>query len=140
MTRVVIDSSVLVRYLIRPGAATTALIEELWMGARVRILSAPELIKELEVVLARDKIQRGLRAGADRVLFEAFSREAEMLPPLGHIPSYTRDSKDDKFVACAIAGRADFLVTFDEDLLVLRQVGVTRVVTPQQLLAELTPR
>lgn len=137
MTRVVIDSSVLVRYLIRPGAATTALIEEFWMGGR--ILSAPELVQELAVVLARDKIQRGLRAGADRVLFEAFSREAEMLPPLGHIPSYTRDPKDDKFVACAIAGQADFLVTFDEDLLVLRQVGVTRVVTPQQLLAELTP-
>lgn len=109
------------------------------MGGRIRILSAPELLQELAVVIARDKIQRGLRAGADRVLFEAFSREAEMLPPLGYIPSYTRDPKDDKFVACAIAGPADFLVTFDENLLVLRQVGVTRVVTLQQLLAELNP-
>lgn len=138
MIRIVIDTSVLIRYLIRPGAAVTELLEEYWARGHVQVVTAPELVRELEIVLARDKIRQGLRAGADTLLFDAIAKGADILPPLGAVPSYTRDPKDDKFVACAIAGQADFLVTFDEDLLVLRQVGETRIVTPYQLLAELT--
>ncbi|MCL4862983.1 MAG: putative toxin-antitoxin system toxin component, PIN family [Caldilineaceae bacterium] len=139
MLRVIIDTNVFIRYLIRPSFAVKNLIEAFWLTGVIQIVVAPELIEELTDVLQRKSIQRLVYADEGQALLDALMQQAEVLPAIGNTPVYTRDAKDDKFVACAIAGQADFLVTFDEDLLVLRQVGVTRVVTPQQLLAELTP-
>lgn len=139
MLRAIIDTNVFIRYLIRPSFAVKNLIEAFWLTGVIQIVVAPELIEELTDVLQRKSIQRLVYADEGQALLDALMQQAEVLPAIGNTPVYTRDAKDDKFVACAIAGQADFLVTFDEDLLVLRQVGVTRVVTPQQLLAELTP-
>ena len=48
-------------------------------------------------------------------------------PPL---PSYTRDRKDDYLIAQALAHRADYLVSADNDLLVLGQVETVQIVSP----------
>ena len=45
-----------------------------------------------------------------------------------------RDPDDQKFIAAAIASQAAALVTGDQDLLVLKQLGVVPVVTPAQAL------
>jgi putative PIN family toxin of toxin-antitoxin system len=132
--RVVVDTSVLIRYLIKPSAPIKELIEEAWLGDRVQMVTAPELIKELKGVLERDYVQSLIRPEEGRVLLDAILQKAEILPSFGKVPSYTRDPKDDKFVACALAGRADFLVTVDEDILVLESLGDVRMVTPYDLI------
>jgi len=140
--RVVIDSSVLLRYLIRPGAAIRELIEEWWLGngaklRAVQMVTAPELIAELEGVLARPAIQALIQVEEGQALLDAIGRTAEVLAPLGEVPSaYTRDPKDDKFVACALLGEARYLVTVDRDLLALEKVGDVRMITPYDLLTE----
>jgi putative PIN family toxin of toxin-antitoxin system len=54
--------------------------------------------------------------------------------PLGKRRS--RDARDDPFLACALAARAEFIVSSDRDLLALgRPFGVT-VVTPIELLRQ----
>jgi len=50
------------------------------------------------------------------------------------VPTYTRDPKDDKFVACALVGDANYLITEDRDLLILETVGDVRIVTPYDFL------
>ncbi len=50
--------------------------------------------------------------------------------PLGKRRS--RDVKDDPFLACASAGRAEFIVTKDKDLLALDKPFGVEVVTPRQ--------
>jgi predicted nucleic acid-binding protein len=55
--RVVIDTSVLIRYLIRPSTATRELVEVLWLGDEVQMVTARELVGELDGVLGRDYIQ-----------------------------------------------------------------------------------
>jgi predicted nucleic acid-binding protein len=47
----------------------------------------------------------------------------------------TRSAKDDKFIACALAGAASYLVTTDEDLLILGAVDTVQIITPQRLVA-----
>ena len=130
MIRVVINTSVLIRYLIRPSTAIKELIEERWLNDEVRMISAPELIAELEGVLAREYIQALIRPEEGRVLVDTIRRKAEILPPLGEVPSYARDPKDDKFVACAIAGQAAYLITTDKDILTLGSVANVRMVSP----------
>lgn len=137
MIRVVIDTSVLVRYLIKPSAATRDLIEVQWLEEKVQMVTAPELISELEGVLSRDYIQQFVHAAEARALFDAIIIKAEMLPPLGQVPPFTRDPKDDKFLACALAGNAGYVITEDKDLLALQTLSGVCMVTPSQFMAVL---
>jgi predicted nucleic acid-binding protein len=40
----------------------------------------------------------------------------------------SRDPDDDKFLECAMAGSADYVVSADADFLTLREVGGIRIV------------
>jgi len=137
--RAVIDTSVLIRYLIKPSAAIKELIEVLWLGDQVQMVTAPELIGELEGVLGRDYIQVLIRPEEGGVLLDAIRRKAEILPPLGTIPAYTRDPKDDKFIACAIVGEAGYVITVDEDLLTLKALAGVRLVSPHEFVTLFKP-
>ena len=130
MIRAVIDTSVLIRHLIKPSAAIKELIEKRWLGREVQMVTAPDLIAELEGVLKRDYMQMVIRPKEGNALLDAITQEADILAPLGSVPAYTRDRKDDKFVACALAGGADYLITEDRDILVLKAVEGVRIVTP----------
>ena len=98
------------------------------------MVTAPDLIAELEGVLKQDSIQTLIRTDEGEALLDAIAQKADILPPLGPAPAYTRDPKDDKFVACALAGEANYLITEDKDLLVLEGVGDVRIVTPYDYL------
>jgi putative PIN family toxin of toxin-antitoxin system len=132
--RAVVDTGVLIRYLIKPSATVRELIELRWLGDQVQMVTAPELIGELEQVLARDYIQALIRPEEGQALLNAIRRKAEILRPLGTPPSFTRDPKDDKFVACALAGNASYVITLDKDILTLRTLGDVRIGTPEELL------
>ena len=135
MTRVVIDTSVLIRYLIKPGVATRELIEARWLGDDIHMVTAPELIQELEGVLQRDYVQKLIQPAEGQALLDAIRLKAEILPALGSAPSFTRDPKDDKFVACALIGNAAFVITEDKDLLVLETLEDVRMVTPYEFMS-----
>jgi predicted nucleic acid-binding protein len=45
--------------------------------------------------------------------------KAEMTSTLGPVPSYTRYPRDDKLIACALAGGAEVVITVNEDTLAL---------------------
>jgi len=130
--RAVVDTSVLIRYLIRPSVAIKELIEVRWLGDQVQMVTAPELVKELEDILKRDTIQALIQPQEGQALLDAIDLKAEILPPLGRVPSYTRDPKDDKFVACALAGDAGYVVTVDKDILVLGALSGIQMVTPEE--------
>ena len=134
MIRIVIDTNIFVRYLIRPSVAIKELLEVRWLSDQVQVVTAPELVAELTEVLQRPKIRAYIQPMEAQVILETIHRKAELLPPLGAVPPYTRDPKDDKFVACAIIGNAHYLVSVDEDILVLQQVGSVQMVTPFTLL------
>lgn len=139
MMRLVIDTSVLMRYLIKPSAAIKELIEVRWLGDQVEMMTAPELMEELEGVLRRDYIQALIRPEEGQVLVDAIEQKADILPALGDAPSFTRDPKDDKFIACALAGSAEYLVTEDKDMLVLESVADVRIVTPYGFVRSVPP-
>lgn len=52
---------------------------------------------------------------------------------------HCRDADDDKFIHAAHAAEARWLVTGDDDLLVLRKVGDTRIVNPRAALSAFLP-
>ena len=55
--------------------------------------------------------------------------------PLGKRRS--RDAQDDPFLACALASRAEFIVTKDKDLLTLDKPFGVEIVTPREFCRKL---
>lgn len=50
----------------------------------------------------------------------------------------SRDIKDNKVLSCAVEAKADYIVTGDKDLLVLKSYQGIKIVTPRELLSVLT--
>ena len=125
-----IASALGVCHLIKPGAAVRYLIEGLWLEAKILMVSSSELLQELYGVLVRPYIQELIRLQEGKTLVDILLEKAGMLLSMGEIPHYTRDPKDDKFVACANAGQARYLTTLDKDILVLGKLRNLEMITP----------
>lgn len=91
------------------------------LSDRYQIIFSAETKKEVEDVLNRPQLRAKFTQLTDQVvkaILDIFdSAELVMLPD--QIASVSRDPKDDIFLACAVTGKAQHLVTEDQDLLVL---------------------
>jgi putative PIN family toxin of toxin-antitoxin system len=113
---VVIDTVVFVRSLLNPYSFSGKLIF-VHADDYQLILSTP-IVREILEVLNRPEITSKIRfvAGMDTRRVLDLLSQAELVE-LSDIGQVSRDPKDDKFLATAIAGEADYVVSEDRDLL-----------------------
>lgn len=139
MMRVVVDTSVIVSGLIS-AKGSPALIISRWIQGEFTLLYSPAMLAELEDVLNRAWLTERLAAIPNRV--PDFLRTVRMMGELvggyAQVGGVVRDPFDEMFLACALLGRADYLVTVDKDLLVLRQYGQTHIMNPGEFLDKLS--
>jgi len=136
--RVVIDTNLLVTYLISHRDPMATIIDDHLAQGDFAMLSSPELLAELDRALSYPRLQKFYDKDTRLRFVALIAQLAEMQNLPGEIPAISRDPDDDKFIACAIAGRADFLVSGDQDLLTLERVGDVRIITARELLEILT--
>ena len=125
---VVIDTVVFVRSLLNPLSFSGRLIFAHADDYRL-ILSAP-IIQEILEVLQRPEITNKIRfvAGMDTRRVLDLLSEAELVELPADIPQVSRDPKDDKFLATAVLGEADYVVSADRDLLDLGEYQGIKIV------------
>jgi putative PIN family toxin of toxin-antitoxin system len=63
-----------------------------------------------------------------------YLREVHLVEPLPLGKQRSRDPSDDPYLAAALAARADFIVTYDKDLLVLKKPFGIEIIRPSQFL------
>ena len=118
--RIVLDTNVLVSGLLKRDSIPGRLLQAVWDGSLELVLSEP-LVAELREVLNYPKIRKRLAANAiDSDLF------LELLPfftiqvdPSGIEAPVPRDAADEMVLATFVAAEAEWLVSGDQDLLVL---------------------
>jgi len=115
---VVFDTVVFVCGLINPYSFWGRLIFEHATAYRLGV--SREVVTEVLEVIQRPRIVRKYRSVATRDMGAVLSLlgGAEVVD-LDEIPEVARDHKDDKFLATAGQAKAEYLVSEDEDLLVL---------------------
>jgi putative PIN family toxin of toxin-antitoxin system len=137
--RAVVDTNVLVSGLIKPGGAVGPIVDALREGRFLHLYSRATL-DELVDVLARPWLKE--KYGIRDVDVEAFLKlvllRGEEATP-GRAIRRCCDPKDDKFLELAVSGRADVLVTGDEDLRSLDPVEGVRILSPARFLDRLAP-
>ena len=137
MIRAVLDTNLLVSYLLthRPPIAT--LIDHHLARDDFELVTAPELLAELDRVLTYPKLQR-YYTDKDRTRFVALVMALSEVVDLPEtLPRIWRDPDDDQVIACAVVGRADLIVSGDDDLLALERVGGIPILTAAQFLETL---
>ena len=134
MIRAVLDTNLLVSYLLthRPPIAT--LIDHHLARDHFLLLTAPELLAELDRVLTYAKLQR-YYTDEERTCFVALVMAlGEVMDLPETIPRICRDPDDDRLIACAVVGEADVIVSGDNDLLALERVRDIPILTAAQFL------
>ena len=129
--RVVLDTNVVVSAMLLPGSVPRrALDKGLDQGSI--LISIPVLL-EIAEVLTREKFDRYLTESERLRFLVALLKETELIEIREQI-DVCRDPKDNKFLELAICGKADFIITGDDDLLDLDPFRGLRIITPRDFL------
>ena len=131
---VVIDTNVFVTALLR-GAASLRVYEAFLRGDFIPLFSHPTLT-ELMTVLRRPALRALTSETEVNQLLTLIQQDGVIVRPTETI-HLCRDPKDNIFLECAVAGRADYLITGDLDLLTLHPFRGIRIVRPTEFLRRL---
>ena len=104
-----------------------------WALDNAEILLSEEVVEEICDVLGRDRFARYVTAEERDALIERLIAEARLIEVADEIAE-CRDPTDDKFLELAVSGNASYLVTGDDDLLVLDPFRGIRILSPREFL------
>jgi putative PIN family toxin of toxin-antitoxin system len=126
--RAVFDTVVFVRAVLNPRGLWGRLV--FMHHQRYELVVSPQIVREVLEVIQRPRIKSRAR-GSRQASVERLELilGAAMQVVVAEIPPVSRDPKDDVFLATAAVAGADFLVSEDNDLLVLGTHGGVRIVT-----------
>jgi putative PIN family toxin of toxin-antitoxin system len=128
----VIDTNILVSSVISDKSFPRRIFG-LWRDGRFTLISSPELLEEVGLVLRYPRIQRRYRLSESDILafLHLLSTAATIVPaepsPLEGLP----DPSDAKLFLAARAGRAGYLVTGDQRLLMLGEFHSVKIVSAE---------
>lgn len=125
--RVILDTNIFISYLLRPNPPLSEAIRAAF--DRCIVLVSQDTFDELRSVTERFVKRRYVTVQEASEFLGSLVEVAEWVKILETVQA-CRDAKDDKFLELAINGQAHYLVTGDQDLLVLhpfREIPVLSV-------------
>lgn len=130
--RAVLDTSVLVSSFLFGGISAQLLARA---DDAFELLLSPSLLEELARTLRKPKFARRGLTESDIIAFSTRLRLlGDVVSGLVVIPTFVPDPDDTHVLACAVEGRADYLVTGDKELLQLVSYQDTKIVSPREFL------
>jgi len=131
--RVVIDTGILIAALITRDTPPDK-IYQAWREQRFELVTSDWQLEELRRVSRYPKLRKFLQPIEAGNLVNGLRHQALLLNDLPNV-EISADPDDNPLLAMAIAGEADYLVSGDKrDVLSLKKVGKTRIVTARRFL------
>lgn len=128
------DTNVLVSALLFKGEMSV--IHTLWKKGLLKPLISRQIYEEIGRVLFYPKFKLS-RKEIEAIFTEEILPFFDTVEPNKEIHGVCRDSDDDKFLSCAISGRAGFIISGDNDLLALRRYLSVAIITPADFIKRL---
>ena len=130
--RVVLDTNVFVAAYYHPAGASARILRRCGEDGDLELCWTPSVRREILGVLDRVGTSVSYQRRIERLL-DGSHRVA--VAPLVEV--IQEDPSDNKFLACALGGKAHYLVTSDHHLLDVDQLDGTRVLRPAHFLKEI---
>lgn len=120
--RVVIDTNLLVSATITEEGNPARIIKA-WRDGKIEIVISPEILREIREVLFRPKI-RALSHWSDKEIEEfidGLNKSGIVVEDKPGFKVIKEDPEDDKFIASAIQGKAEYIISGDPHLKRLKE-------------------
>ena len=131
--RVVLDTNAVVSALLFSGVSSK--LVSLWQNGLITPLLSRAILDEYLRVLSYPKFEL-----SEKEIKELIQKEilpyAEVVKPKRRLRVIQRDPSDNKFLECAVAGRAGVIISGDKDLLSLGRYRRVRIQSPARFLAD----
>jgi hypothetical protein len=135
---VVLDANIYVSALITAGGNPAQILTR-WQEGEIDVVVSAEIIEEIRRVTSYPKLwerYRSVRENRDE-LIERLREIAIVVEPSRTLSAVLQDESDNRYVECAIEGRAEYIVTGDPHLLDIREYQGVEILSPAALLAVL---
>lgn len=129
--RVVLDTNVVISGIILPYFLTSRALLRAQSGT---VLASDATLLELAEVVARPRFDRYIARDVRLGLAAEYANKCRKIDIAFPIRA-CRDPRDDKFLEVAVHGRAEIIVTGDEDLLALHPFREIAILKPADYLA-----
>lgn len=132
--RVVLDSNVIISAFLFGGPPADILAAA--ADGSVECFTSLPILDEVRDVLQRPKF--GLSSAQALALVGELRELLQLVTPTGKVRMIAADPDDDMVLECAAAANADLIVSGDSHLLDLRQWKDVRVLSPAELIEQIT--
>lgn len=129
--RVVLDTNIYVSFILTGGETLSSLFHA-WQEREFEVLTSEEIVSEMEAVLDRFLKRGAITEDAEKEAIWRLNHDGRRIDVTSHI-NRSKDVKDNRYLACAKDGVADYLITGDKKhLLKLKTFGSTQIVSPKE--------
>src|SRR5262245_33590695 len=130
--RIIIDTNLWISFLLSKDVSR---FDKIFSSNSVILLFSQELLDEFIEVANRPKFKRYFTLPVMEDLLRQICSHAEFVSVKSAI-SLSRDAKDNFLLSLAVDSKANYLITGDQDLLVLKKIGRTKIVTLSEFLKD----
>ena len=135
VARVLLDANVIISAAIRPSGSPGRVVAAFLADDAFEMVVSPGIVAEVEAALRLPKIRKYLREPDEALAWLAdLIALADLVTDMGLVKGVCRDPDDDAVLGAAVEGRAEVIVTGDDDLLALREYEGIRILTPRKFL------
>jgi putative PIN family toxin of toxin-antitoxin system len=127
---VVIDTNVWISGIFFRGG-TPAVVLRAWRDRRFEVVLTPDILDELAQKLQEKTLQFGADAALAEDWIAYIKTFATVVPATVTVEGVCRDPDDDVFLAAALSGDADYIVSGDHDLQALGEYQGIEVLSPK---------
>lgn len=137
--RVVVDTNVLISGLFGIKNSPSSQILNAVRTQKIILVTTPLILEEVHDVINRKRITKLTKMSPkDQTDFmNKLIERSDVTVGIQLSQKVSRDAKDDKFLACAVEAKADYIITGDEDLLDLKEYDGIKIVTPREFLGSI---
>ncbi len=121
--RIILDTNLWISFLI---SSRHDQLDALLFDGKCTLLFSQELLEEFIAVAKRPKLRKYITREETEDLLDTIDEIAEFVEVTSNV-NLCRDPKDNFLLALAKDGKADYMLTGDNDLLVLKKVGETKI-------------
>lgn len=123
--KIILDTNLWISFIISDKLKS---LDVILKENNVKFLYSSHLLEEIENVIRRPKFKKYFSESNWYLLIELFTTYGIQIDVVSNL-AICRDSKDNFLLNLAIDGKANFLITGDNDLLILEKIGKTKIVT-----------
>jgi putative PIN family toxin of toxin-antitoxin system len=137
--RAVVDTNLFISGLFGKNSLS-AKLQDLWINQEFELVTSIEIMKEVSRVLRYPRIRQKFHPKDETLkrFFRLVFRKAVVTKDIYKTDRIADDPSDNKFLACALEGKADYIVSRDQHLRNLKQFHGIKIIDASTFVKKVT--